>query len=58
MFGFAHCIRILSIIEIVFQAISIFGLFFLAFPIAGKRISSSWNDADISCVRVGQLVDL
>ncbi|KAK8824280.1 hypothetical protein WA556_003603 [Blastocystis sp. ATCC 50177/Nand II] len=56
MFGFAHCIRILAIIEIVFQAISIFGLFFLAFPIAGKRISSSWNDADISCYETWRII--
>lgn len=50
MFGYAHAVRILAIIEIVLDSISILGLFLLAFPIAGKRITDTWNDSDIRCV--------
>ena len=50
MFGFAHTIHIIAIIEIVLDCCSIVGLVLLAFPIAGKRIANSWNDSDISCV--------
>ena len=50
MFGFAHAIHIIAIIEIVLDCCSIVGLVLLAFPIAGKRIANSWNDSDISCV--------
>ena len=50
MFGYAHAVRILAIIEIVLDSISIIGLFLLAFPIAGKRITDTWNDSDINCV--------
>lgn len=50
MFGYARCIRVCSIIEIVIEACTIIGLVFLAFPIAGKRIVHSWNDNDITCV--------
>ena len=50
MFGFAHAIHIIAIIEIVLDCCSIIGLVLLAFPIAGKRIANSWNDSDISCV--------
>lgn len=50
MFGFAHAIHIIAIIEIVLYCCFIVGLVLLAFPIAGKRIANSWNDSDISCV--------
>ncbi|KAK8824279.1 hypothetical protein WA556_003602 [Blastocystis sp. ATCC 50177/Nand II] len=58
MFGFAHCVHICSIIEIVLESISIVGLVFLAFPIAGKRIIRTWNDSDISCYKVWRLIIL
>ena len=57
MFGFAHCVHICSIIEIVLESISIVGLVFLAFPIAGKRIIRTWNDSDISCVPSSSVSD-
>lgn len=58
MFGFAHCVRILCIVEIVFMAISIIGLLFLPFPISGKAIATSWNDSDIQCVLIPYSLEL
>ena len=51
LFGFAHTVRIIAIIQLVSLCISIVGLIFVCVPYAGMAYTE-FHKKDYSCVRI------